>query len=328
MRDIYKRTIAQATFLDDDVLKYTYFCSLWRSLLQLAAITAFDVSWHRADEEHKPFLSEIAKRLLQPSDGDFLEALDRLIQVMYAAGWKDCVPTWFDIPQPLRASIPPLPLRKLVEAWIQERNNRTGHGVLDRQTVLKGLADLPKNTDRLLNELSNLIPSVSQDNLLTLPVTPFGRIEIESTRAVQATPIVIRRYKRAGSCWKVQYQTLDPDVSDEGQFEVLDSVPIVTAILESTSPLRSSLLYVGKKSWNPSFVVPSRQTDTFEGREIELRDLLGWWNDPDSRACLVSGEGGVGKTTLVLQFLNSLLESPPPDLEWLPQLIFYFSAKQ
>jgi tetratricopeptide (TPR) repeat protein/GTPase SAR1 family protein len=84
---------------------------------------------------------------------------------------------------------------------------------------------------------------------------------------------------------------------------------------------------VGDDIWRASVLLPLRQTQTFEGRGEEIGLLKDWWADVDSRACLVYGEGGIGKTTLVLQFLNDLLDDPPTNLEWRPELIFYYSAK-
>jgi len=54
-----------------------------------------------------------------------------------------------------------------------------------------------------------------------------------------------------------------------------------------------------------------------------MSELEEWWNDLDFRTCLVFGDGGIGKTTLVLEFLHRLLEVPPDNLSWRPDLIFF-----
>jgi tetratricopeptide (TPR) repeat protein len=56
--------------------------------------------------------------------------------------------------------------------------------------------------------------------------------------------------------------------------------------------------------------------------------MLEWFNDADSRACLIYGDGGIGKTTLVLEFLHDVMESRYSDLSFTPELIVFYSAKQ
>ena len=65
---------------------------------------------------------------------------------------------------------------------------------------------------------------------------------------------------------------------------------------------------VGDRVQSIYYNVPVRQTDTFEGRTKELDTLKEWMEDEDTRFCLIYGDGGYGKTTLALEFLNRLLE--------------------
>jgi len=53
----------------------------------------------------------------------------------------------------------------------------------------------------------------------------------------------------------------------------------------------------------------------------------GWADDPDSRKCMVWGDGGVGKTTLVVEFLHRMLEGTA-DVEWKPEIITFYTAKK
>lgn len=74
--------------------------------------------------------------------------------------------------------------------------------------------------------------------------------------------------------------------------------------------------------------VPVRQTSVFEGRLKELDTLSNWFNDPDGlQHCLVFGDGGIGKTTLTLEFLNRVLESSETLSGKPPSVISYYSAK-
>jgi Cdc6-like AAA superfamily ATPase len=60
---------------------------------------------------------------------------------------------------------------------------------------------------------------------------------------------------------------------------------------------------------------------------VELDALADWVNDSDSRKCMVYGDGGVGKTTLVVEFLHRMLEGKT-SAEWRPELITFYTAKK
>lgn len=80
----------------------------------------------------------------------------------------------------------------------------------------------------------------------------------------------------------------------------------------------------------PFVYLPDRiaASEEFTGRRKELQELADWADDEDSRACLVYGDGGIGKTTLVLEFAHRLLEGRLPELAWRPDIITFFSAKK
>ncbi|TOB30890.1 P-loop NTPase family protein, partial [Vibrio parahaemolyticus] len=64
-----------------------------------------------------------------------------------------------------------------------------------------------------------------------------------------------------------------------------------------------------------------------EGRGKEIQKLTDWLNDDDERTCLVFGDGGFGKTTLVLEFINRLFEEKIPLVNPRPLVISFYSAK-
>ena len=53
-----------------------------------------------------------------------------------------------------------------------------------------------------------------------------------------------------------------------------------------------------------------------------------WVDDEDSRYCLVYGDGGYGKTTLVLEFCNLIMESEFDFERSPPEIISYYTAKK
>lgn len=73
--------------------------------------------------------------------------------------------------------------------------------------------------------------------------------------------------------------------------------------------------------------IPKRETETFEGRRKELDKLNNWINDQDSRICLIYGDGGYGKTTLVLEFLNRFIEDRLDLNLPIPEILSFHTAK-
>src|SRR5690606_17672639 len=75
--------------------------------------------------------------------------------------------------------------------------------------------------------------------------------------------------------------------------------------------------------------IPGRQTSTFVGRKRELEKLVDWFDEmTDYRPCLVFGDGGFGKTTLVLEFFNLLIEGEDEIKAPVPSIISYYTAKR
>ncbi|WP_158007040.1 tetratricopeptide repeat protein, partial [Vibrio tasmaniensis] len=73
--------------------------------------------------------------------------------------------------------------------------------------------------------------------------------------------------------------------------------------------------------------LPIRLTANFEGRVRELELLNEWLEDEDSRRCLIYGDGGYGKTTLLLEYLNRLLDGELSYSWFNPSLICFYTAK-
>ena len=64
------------------------------------------------------------------------------------------------------------------------------------------------------------------------------------------------------------------------------------------------------------------------GRECELRSLHDFWNDPYARIASIVGAGGVGKTAVLEEFVNSRLRARlRPEERADPELLIYLTAK-
>jgi AAA domain len=72
--------------------------------------------------------------------------------------------------------------------------------------------------------------------------------------------------------------------------------------------------------------IPARDGDLFEfvGRSAELDDLWRWFSDRYNPAKILTGVGGVGKTTIARAFAEQLVEQPPSGLE----KVIWLSAKK
>jgi tetratricopeptide (TPR) repeat protein len=108
---------------------------------------------------------------------------------------------------------------------------------------------------------------------------------------------------------EVQWEAPDPLVRVPGAVGSFDYLP------------------TGVPNWEPLVRLPERTTDTFTGREAEIAKLWDWYNDEGNRACLVYGDGGIGKTTLVMEFLWRVLEGRLGVPSWQPALMSFYSAK-
>jgi tetratricopeptide (TPR) repeat protein len=74
-------------------------------------------------------------------------------------------------------------------------------------------------------------------------------------------------------------------------------------------------------------MIPNRLTTDFTGRDKELADLVDWLDDTESRACMLYGDGGIGKTTLAVEFIHRILDGSLHS-KFKPELITFYTAKK
>ncbi len=323
MRQEIQRQLATASYIDDQGLQYGYLLSLFRYVLQMAAYSAFEATSALADPPEQ--MQEQGLRLLQPSDGEFTATLDLCIPALRTV-WPTCSRGWFDA----RGTEHHESGSEICSAIISKRNDRIGHGVFDKGSLTEQLEKLPIRIATLIDILSDLLPIFSNEkneSEVAELKTPAKNIRIEVARRHRDGLILIRRIENRGSVWRLRGQVLSHISSNTVLIEISDKCHLLQCLQGSSSSLVARNIRIGSKIWRASTLLPFRQTQTFEGRSKEIDSLLDWWQDVDSRACLVYGEGGIGKTTLVLEFLNDILDEPPVEIDWRPELIFFYSAK-
>lgn len=289
----------------DSGTAYNFTLSVFRSILAYAATSAITIVENLKDESNEGILAECASKLLRPSDGDFVFILDSLLPIMWANQMQHSTTTWFSEG-----------VSKLCNQIIFERNNRLGHGVFDRTTASKS-PELLTQIETILNCLKSLIPE-SKDGKLIIGSADFP-IPLPSDDLY-----CVREISKRANGWRVRYQLLDIDDSTEQILFLTPSSMLPQLVAANRSILMSKKVSDG---WTPMFVLPNRQTSIFLGRSHELDHLVEWWDDEFSRVCLIYGEGGIGKTTLALEFLNNVLDNEF-DVSWKPEYIFFFSSKQ
>lgn len=332
MRTIYKRQVDGLKDIPDPGHRFNYTFAIERSILQCAALAALEY-FARAFRGLATYnVVELAREMLSPGDSTPIDTLDRLIPLFRQSGWSACANGWFE-PFPLDARLlisaqqNYTPLVRTLGEWVRFRNDRSGHGVADAQTIASKLEWLEGVATSTLQVLNDLIPIATSDGQALAISAPEGEISIESLKIITGKAIVIRRINKTSDSWKLRYQTLDQETSSEGYYLLPNSTPLLT--LQAGLGLRYGQRSVAftDSIWRPLVLLPDRQTTVFEGRSEERMGLLDWYDDLDSRACLVFGDGGVGKTTLVLEFLNDILDIPQRDHRFRPDIICFYSAK-
>ncbi|MGI8794773.1 MAG: hypothetical protein ACR2H3_16630, partial [Acidimicrobiales bacterium] len=314
--------VSEARFLAERSAQHDCLNSAVRAVLQVAAFTAIEVLDHGAEEVSSTDLPAVARQLLRPNDGDTERLISIAAPLLREAG-VDITSSWFT-PSNARRS-----LRDRVSEWCQYRNNRIGHGVVAADVREEALNWLPQLAEDLVRGLAPLLPTCSSSGRTVLRLEAHGRatdIDVPTVRVEACRPIVVREIRQRGQLRQLRGQVLDPSHSPEVTLDVEDS-GLVRLIQEATNRFRQESVRLGDELWKPMVLLPGRQTDTFEGRSAQLADLSAWLNDIESRACNLYGDGGIGKTTLVLEALNRHLSGDAPEVIWRPEVVCFFSAK-
>ena len=159
--------------------------------------------------------------------------------------------------------------------------------------------------------VTSVLPVAAKDGERLLLPTHGDRPpeELVTLRLSDGNPICYRKLRRT-SAGRVQVDAqvqksllTRGDLTYEVQNVLLDLPRAATPEYSIEEPTWTD-------SWKPFVHIPDRlaSTDVFTGRAKEMSALADWADDPDSRKCMVWGDGGVGKTTLVVEFLHRLLE--------------------
>lgn len=312
MKGLYQKKLDEIALIKSDIEKCNALFSHIRSLTQVIAIVSLDVFVSNLEEDDK--VNNFIFRMQKPSDGLPHEILDYLVPKFRAYTNERFMSGWFECKDAIC-------LADELLNFINFRNSSAGHGVLDLKKSKEWAPKLMRLSSRMLNICSDLIPK--DNNRINI----FEEHRVSIPLLYQNELFVTTSIKKRKGLWRLYGQTLDIVDSEEFSFVIEDSHIFDVENSNNTRGYKDKVI----NNRNEDFVlhnVPVRQTDSFHGREKELQLLKDWYDDEDSRVCLVYGDGGYGKTTFILESLNQFLEGEFEIGNNKPVFICYYSAKK
>jgi tetratricopeptide (TPR) repeat protein len=322
MRDIYLREL-DAIKSPSEAERLNRFSSVMRSVLQALAITSLEIAAKiTPSTDSNPLMRSYIERFGQPSDGLPIETLDKIIPIVRSYAARSYMHGWFEARQDESGPL----VRELVE-WVEFRNRKPGHGVLDQDDTADWALRTERILRRLLATLGSHLPTVDDEGRLFVTAGPH-KIQLTTPLVNHGHALVVSRVGPRKGTWQMHVQLL----SWSNARQLIVDLPPVNLFSYAEDPTDKFRVTEVIRTGPPVLImntVPIRQTATFVGRKKELEKLTDWFDDvEDSRTCLVYGDGGVGKTTLALEFFNNLLDGLVETSTRIPSIISFYTAKQ
>ena len=297
--------------------------SLTRLLLQQVAYGLLDwISALSPDAALQPNANAL-RSLRNPTDGSLVDAVEELLICADQLGWSGASRILREALDDQSVAIDicgdqPHDFMGVARAFVDMRNDGAeGHGLIggyrpdaEAEAVLF-----------LLNCLKPVLPVAKSDDKLAIHPSS-EEFSLRFLRSYSGRPILIRRIKPwASDRVRAYCQAIGPDgVRVDFNFDAVSP-------FEALQGKRLPSLQIWDNSWSPLVYVPSRKTDSFTGRDDQISELTNWFGDDEERRCLVYGDGGLGKTTLALEFIHRVLDEEIKS-DWQPGLVIYYTAKR
>ncbi|MCW0350903.1 hypothetical protein [Pantoea ananatis] len=299
--------------------KFLCLTNILRSLLQVISISTLELTKSETSIDDLD-ISGLVDRFKRPTDGMPLDIIDKLTPHLRSHFEPRIFTGWYEHDKSTGKS-----LSTMLQEWVVFRNKKPGHGVLDRASMHEWTTKTIKLIDNCINVFSCVIPIIDNGKLF-LDI-PTGRLNINFPFVFNGEAIVITEVSQRQGNWKLQLQTLNYENSATKTVSLSEN-NIFNGFKES---IFENYKILEVECMGNEYIVehniPIRQTETFEGRQKEVDHLVEWLNDNDSRRCLIYGDGGYGKTTLVLEAMNRLLEGDLKVTKNFPLLICFYTAK-
>lgn len=268
------------------------------------------------------------EKLRKPSDGDLLTSLSELLVTADMSGWngisapylKEVVNNAHPCVKFSHSDKPTL--EAILQGLVSFRNDvELGHG-------LPGDYDSVAEMDVLaciIEKLGNFLPAIKKNDALEILLSNNTPYVLKMLQTQNGDFICYRKILSlpSGQCRIFgQVQT-----SIKSKKDIVYEAPDLLSYKNKNFP-QYEIIPTFDDNWCPIVLLPDRLTKDFVGRGEEIKGLLEWMNDTDSRACMLYGDGGYGKTTLVLEFIHKMIEGEIGGLNWRPEVITFFTAKQ
>ena len=265
----------------------------------------------------------IIQALRSPADGSLVDALEALLISCEQLGWTGAarilVKRISDRPGSKICGQGQNTLLGLLRGFVLIRNDGAeGHGLVggyDREAELDAL-------QFVIDNLFSVLPTLAGDGITASIGGDRLKRQLEFIRGWSGSPALIRRIKVLAADRVRAYCQIDSGGGDRNEFNY-DAPSPFHGLAGSALPTPT----VWQNSWEPLCYLPDRATDSFTGRDDQIEELKEWMEDEGSRACLLYGDGGYGKTTLALEFLHRTLDEDL-QVEWCPKVVLYYTAKR
>ena len=314
MKNIFTRHLEAVSGLSGPTsCQVDYTVSLLRSIVQYAAIGAYEKIDMAGELDPHERLTVI-RSLRNPTDSALTDVLSRLILQLRAVVQPSYCKGWFE---PLRHG--KLPLATLLNKWTASSKSTASVNLREQSALI----------EHALQVFADVLPIVSATGDLAHDINNY-QFDSASLRLIGNRPVLIQRIRNHRGIWKIDYQTLDPSDPTEGTYSLSEDSPLLSLVETAGSTFTTVKIPISSsdptKIWEPDILLPTRQTYHFQGRTEQLEELLEWYNS-DRNMCLVRGDGGIGKTTLVLEFLHEILDHSTLNVKYFPEAICFYDAK-
>jgi hypothetical protein len=320
--------LLEAGELQSEALKRQVCIALSRIILQHACLSL--VEWISIKQVYSNKLTISVgdiEKLKKPADGTLAEVLGVLLVSAQNEGWPGvCRPFWKKIETnrpACRLTKDKNPnLEQIMNGFIRLRNDSVeGHG-------LPGNYDCDAELDFiyfLIDSLREVLPRFNETKSKFYIIDPEeNRIELQFIQPKNGNLICYRKIKISSGRAVIDAQE-QVDLFSKSDF-TYSTVDIFSLINKSTFP-GYEIYESGVDLWKPLIILPEKLSSHFTGRVDQIKELSEWFNDQDSRVCMVYGDGGIGKTTLVIECIHRLLQGEI-ESDWRPELITFFTAKR
>ncbi|MBK5374225.1 hypothetical protein JFT81_06210 [Pseudomonas sp. TH43] len=322
MKNIYINEIVNIESMDSQVAQFTHLTSCIRSILQIAAISSLELikNHSKTADEFQDF-EHLAVRFQHPSDGLPVEVLDKAIPLIRSLICPEFLHGWYE-----RSKSNETPFVKLIDSWVQFRN-KVFHGAPDQNDIREWQPKMLSILKTSVEVFADAIPIFSGEKKELALGSNYANLAISTPLQYENKPIVITKVSAKKGVWKIQAKQVCWTQSLDILLDIESSNVFREQSIDRGSKFNYTTLFLNNRRHGILQNIPTRQTRTFEGRKKELDTLLEWINEPEeSKSCLIYGDGGYGKTTLTLEFLNNILDGHTQIISP-PEIISYHTAK-